>query len=186
MAIKQLPGSKGLFGSKAAAAGVGFLTGGPLGAGLALAGSSNPSIGKLASVAGMAGGVKAATAPSESPISDQLRMPELGESRTQPAQAAPLPKSPGDLRRPEIGESFKQPAPTPQAPGLQMPQIGDSLKQAQDSAIGRRLSVSQSDPQAAVMDALAALRDPSVPDYIRQAYVEPLLMAKHFGGRRMG
>jgi hypothetical protein len=44
-----------------------------------------------------------------------------------------------------------------------------------------RLDQIGNDPMHATNQALAALNDPSVPDYVRSTYAEPLLRYKYFG-----
>jgi hypothetical protein len=51
------------------------------------------------------------------------------------------------------------------------------------SAIDRRFQTLSSDPQMTVLAGLEALRDPSVPDDIRQSYAEPLLRGKYAANR---
>lgn len=83
MAIKQLPPSQGILGSKALGVGLGFATGGPAGAALALASENNPAISKIAKLGGMAGSGGSATSEvaegSTNPVSDTLQSPNIGD-----------------------------------------------------------------------------------------------------------
>lgn len=47
------------------------------------------------------------------------------------------------------------------------------------NAISARLQAKSQDPNMAINQGLNALKDPSVPDYVRQQYAEPLLRAKY-------
>lgn len=66
--------------------------------------------------------------------------------------------------------------------GLAGSAIGGTGGAIAGSAIQRRLDMAKADKQATLHGALGALKDPSVPDYVREAYAEPLLRAKYFGG----
>lgn len=52
---------------------------------------------------------------------------------------------------------------------------------AADSAIGRRVLGLKADPAVAVEEGLSALKDPSVPDAVRQDLAPKLLQAKYYG-----
>lgn len=60
---------------------------------------------------------------------------------------------------------------------FKMPKLGES-------AMSRRMGSYQLSPNTAIQSGLEALKDPSIPDYMRQQYATPLLQAKHFGGSR--
>lgn len=47
------------------------------------------------------------------------------------------------------------------------------------SALEKRYAALSQDPQSVIAGGLAALRDPSVPQELRDAYAEPLLRAKY-------
>lgn len=61
---------------------------------------------------------------------------------------------------------------------LKMPNLGDSMQS--DNPMSRRLGLMDQDPEASIYDGLDALKDPSIPSWMRQQYAEPLLRAKHF------
>jgi hypothetical protein len=90
----------------------------------------------------------------------------------------------------------------PSSPGKSLLELGkgvsdlsDKFGSQQSLAIGQpqtigndiydpmknRLQQLGTDPMNATNQALAAMRDPSVPDYMRSAYAEPLLRYKYFG-----
>lgn len=113
------------FGGTALKVGLGFATGGPVGAAAALIGSKNPALGKAVGLAGGAAG-----------------------------QAAPAPTG----AVPGVEVSTPPPGPT--------------------NAIERRYAALSQDPQSVIAGGLAALRDPGVPQEMRDAYAEPFLKAK--------
>lgn len=146
--IAQGPRQTGFMDSKAFKVGMGFATGGPVGAAMALAGSSNPGLGAIGRAVGAAGGG--------------------GESNGPVEMEAPQAINPNQATQ-------------------QMQQQQNQQMQAQpDSPVARAIQARTTDPKFAVMDGLSALEDPSVPDYIRQEYAQPLLMAKHYKMGRIG
>lgn len=66
------------------------------------------------------------------------------------------------------------------AAGAASPTVG-AVTGAADSAIGRRVLGLKADPVSAVEEGLAALKDPSTPDAVRQEYAPKLLQAKYYG-----
>lgn len=69
--------------------------------------------------------------------------------------------------------------------GLDGPIGGERSAGIDDSAMSRRMSALQTqNPGAQVEQGLAALKDPNVPQYLRDAYAEPMLRAKHYGPQR--
>lgn len=75
MPIQKLKPSGGVMGSKAASVAVGFATGGPAGAALALGAANNPNIGKIANAMSMG---KAAAGAAPAAEVEGFEMPELG------------------------------------------------------------------------------------------------------------
>lgn len=118
------PASQGIMSSKAGKIGMGFATGGPAGAGMALLAANNPAAGSVANLAGGIGG------------SDK-----------------------------KVGEGSP-------------PGVVDSTP---ESALTRRYNALSENPEMTVVAGLNALKDPSVPQDIRDQYAEPLLRAKHYG-----
>ncbi len=66
------------------------------------------------------------------------------------------------------------------AAGAASPVIGAATGIA-ESAIGRRVLGLKADPTVAVEEGLSALKDPSVPDAVRQDLAPKLLQAKYYG-----
>lgn len=61
--------------------------------------------------------------------------------------------------------------------GIQQPAFGSSILEGRDAA-SRRIGLMNSDPLGTVGQGLEALRDPSLPDSLRQSYAQPLLELK--------
>lgn len=137
---------------------MGAASGGIAGAGAALLKSSNPAVGRAIDAYQMGKNVGGTPATG---ISDRLE-----QAKSQPVAefgAASVPRA------------------EPQAPGLgvdtQLPPPGD--------AVSRRIGLMQQDPAQTLGSGLEALRDPSVPQEIRDQYAEPLLRARYsLGGNR--
>lgn len=78
--------------------------------------------------------------------------------------------------------SFKsQPAQEPQQQQDNPFIMTKQSEEMPDTPMQRRYQSLQTDPASSVENGLAALRDPSVPDHVRQQYAEPLLRAKYYG-----
>lgn len=133
MAVKIYSAPQGgIMSSKIGKVGLGFAVGGPVGAGVALLGASNPSLGAIANAAGIG---------------------SKSEDSSEDLQAGPVQ---------QIEGATKGTSPT--------------------NAIDRRYNALSQDPKMSIVAGLDALKDPSVPQSLRDAYAEPLLRAKYGKG----
>lgn len=130
-------------------------------------------IGIGAMTGGLGGAALGALSSSDTPIGRAVSMYQMGSGALDKAKGmlGSTPSITDNFKAPELGDSIKTAGPS----------LMGGANLADESPIARRMSMMGQDPTNVLHSGLEALRDPSIPQELRDSYAPTLLKAKHFG-----